>query len=59
MERVTALGWADEFSKMNHPYFFTEDRNIQRFCQKEITGRGNFFRSTQCHTFLTILDSAS
>ena len=51
MERVTALGWADEFSKMDHPHDFRNNTNIQKFCQKEITGRGDFFRPTQCYIF--------
>jgi hypothetical protein len=57
MKRVTALGWADELSKMDYPDHFKDDPHIQRFYQKEITGRGNFFQSTQCYIFLTNLDS--
>ena len=49
MERVTALGWADELSKMRYPDDFKYEPDIERFCQKEITGRGNFFQSTQCY----------
>ena len=49
MERVTALGWADELSKMDSPDLFKDDPYIQRFCQKDITGRGNFFQFTPCY----------
>ena len=51
MERVTALGWADELSKMHYPDDLKEDPYIQKFCQKDITGRGNFFQFTQCNIF--------
>ena len=43
MERVTALGWADELSKMDSPDGLKDDPCIGRFCQKDITSRGNFF----------------
>jgi hypothetical protein len=49
MERVTALGWADELSKMDSPDYLKDDPYIGRFCQKEFTGRGNFIQSTQCY----------
>ena len=49
MERVTALGWANELSKMGSPDCLKEDPYIRRFCQKDITGRGNFFQSTGCY----------
>ena len=55
MERVTALGWADELSKMRYPDRFRNDPYIQKICQKEITGRGNFFQSTQCYILLQVL----
>ena len=42
MERVTALGWADELSKMGSPDILKDDPYIKRSCQKDITGRGNF-----------------
>jgi hypothetical protein len=41
MERVTALGWADELSKMEYPEDFKDDPHLKKFCQKEFTGRGN------------------
>ena len=53
MERVTALGWADELSKTDslkdHPY-------IGKFGQTDITDRSKFFQFTQCH-ILTRLSS--
>ena len=49
MERVTALGWADELSKMMDPDDLKDDPCIQRFCQKDFTARGNFFQSTKCY----------
>ena len=49
MERVTALGWADELSKMDYPDCLKNDPYIVRFCQKDITDRGNFYQSTQCY----------
>lgn len=49
MERVSALGWADELSKMDSPDELKYDPCIERFCQKDITGRGNFFQSTLCY----------
>ena len=41
MVRVTALGWADELSKMRYPASddFKYDPYIQKICQKEITRR--------------------
>jgi hypothetical protein len=56
MERVTALGWADELSKMGYPEDFQDDPQIKKICQKGITGRGNFF-SLHNVIFLTNLDS--
>jgi hypothetical protein len=51
MERAKALGWADELSKMDYSEVFQDDPQVQKFCQnlKGITGRGNFFQSTQCY----------
>ena len=42
MERVTTLGWADEFSKMDFPDRLGDDPFIRKICQKDITSRGNF-----------------
>lgn len=43
MERVKALGWADELSKMNpHNHSLENDTYIEKTCQKDITDRGNF-----------------
>ena len=47
MERVTALGWADELSKMDYPDCLKDHPYIGKFCQTDITDRGNFFQFTQ------------
>lgn len=39
MERVKALGWAAELSKME-PRRLENDPFIEKTCQKDITGRG-------------------
>ena len=45
---MTALGWADELSKMGSPDCLKDEPHIESLCQKDISGRGNFFQSTQC-----------